>query len=559
MEIYVLINNEPHGPYTPEQIREYLKTGELQGDQLAAYSGSADWKPLSAMAQSWAAKPVHKPVRSPAQPKGRKTRIVFGVAAAVLVVLAGTAGFGWWQFFGDSGPVVKVVTQLEPGLPNTLTELNAWYVEPPEGQNAAKYFLQSFDELNLKITDVERTSKDLPFIGKAPPPPLDKPLSKSTVAAIEGLRRQINAANYAKSGEIFGRGLSFETSRYPVDFTQGSFALLPHLSKVKTFSQFMILMAIRAADAPGNYPNSGPAKGEAVSGGIIMALKAGQSLEPEPSLISQVVRESCIQVAVGGWEQVLNRAPFSTNGLVYYQRAFDQAAAHEADGIGFSRALAGQRAMTLHMLNIPPEQLVDLLSKRADGKPAETNEVPQALVGLAFKKLTRNLKSQRAFAEETFNRAIQMRKQPFPERLKVDDYFKSRMDEAKTSDFGLVLLLAPSLGGATKKEASGLAQLRLAQTAIALEQYRLANAGSFPATLSALAPKFLAEVPADPFDGQPLRYRNTATGYQLYSIGPDLTDDGGKRDSGGKGDLVFEVSKAQKVTTQTGNSLSGAN
>jgi hypothetical protein len=51
----------------------------------------------------------------------------------------------------------------------------------------------------------------------------------------------------------------------------------------------------------------------------------------------------------------------------------------------------------------------------------------------------------------------------------------------------------------------------------------------------------LNAVLTDPFDGQPLRYRNQGTGYVLYSIGPDLKDDGGKPMNGKEGDIVFTV------------------
>jgi hypothetical protein len=44
-----------------------------------------------------------------------------------------------------------------------------------------------------------------------------------------------------------------------------------------------------------------------------------------------------------------------------------------------------------------------------------------------------------------------------------------------------------------------------------------------------------------PFDGQPLRYRKQDAGYVLYSIGPDLKDDGGKPMNGKGGDIVFTV------------------
>ncbi len=66
--------------------------------------------------------------------------------------------------------------------------------------------------------------------------------------------------------------------------------------------------------------------------------------------------------------------------------------------------------------------------------------------------------------------------------------------------------------------------------ACALERFRLAE-GAFPGKLEPLVPRFLPALPVDIFDGKPLRYRvNADGGYDLWSIGPDGKDDGGKID-----------------------------
>ncbi len=68
---------------------------------------------------------------------------------------------------------------------------------------------------------------------------------------------------------------------------------------------------------------------------------------------------------------------------------------------------------------------------------------------------------------------------------------------------------------------------RIATTAIALHRHRLRH-GKFPESLRALVPEFLAEVPNDFMDGQPLRYRLQPDGqFLLWSVGEDLRDDGG--------------------------------
>jgi hypothetical protein len=63
---------------------------------------------------------------------------------------------------------------------------------------------------------------------------------------------------------------------------------------------------------------------------------------------------------------------------------------------------------------------------------------------------------------------------------------------------------------------------------LALRAYRLEN-GAYPAQLKELAPRYLKQVPADPFGGgEALRYRKQGNTYVLYSIGPDAIDNGGR-------------------------------
>ncbi len=63
---------------------------------------------------------------------------------------------------------------------------------------------------------------------------------------------------------------------------------------------------------------------------------------------------------------------------------------------------------------------------------------------------------------------------------------------------------------------------------LALRAHRVER-GSYPATLSSLAPQYLAKVPRDPFgSGEALRFRKSGDSYVVWSIGPDGKDDGGK-------------------------------
>jgi hypothetical protein len=88
-------------------------------------------------------------------------------------------------------------------------------------------------------------------------------------------------------------------------------------------------------------------------------------------------------------------------------------------------------------------------------------------------------------------------------------------------------LLVPAVGHCADKFARAQASTDLARVAIALERFHLVH-GAYPVTLEVLAPQFLAEIPHDVIDGQPLHYRLENNGqFTLYSIGWNGRDDGG--------------------------------
>ena len=59
------------------------------------------------------------------------------------------------------------------------------------------------------------------------------------------------------------------------------------------------------------------------------------------------------------------------------------------------------------------------------------------------------------------------------------------------------------------------------------KRFRLTQ-GTLPRDLAPLVPDYLDQVPIDPFDGQPIRYRRTKPGYRLYSVFEDGQDHDGK-------------------------------
>jgi hypothetical protein len=95
--------------------------------------------------------------------------------------------------------------------------------------------------------------------------------------------------------------------------------------------------------------------------------------------------------------------------------------------------------------------------------------------------------------------------------------------------------VTPNFIRAVQAVARNQTQLDQLYVACALERYRLAR-GSYPQQLDELRPAFLDRVPKDLFSDGPLKYqRDNQGGYQLWSVGWDEKDDGGKRVFGKNG------------------------
>jgi hypothetical protein len=102
-----------------------------------------------------------------------------------------------------------------------------------------------------------------------------------------------------------------------------------------------------------------------------------------------------------------------------------------------------------------------------------------------------------------------------------------------------------SLRQAEMKHKRVIAHERLLTAELALRCYQ-SEQGRVPPSLEQLVPKYLQQVPSDPFSGRPVIYHPQGTNWLLYSVGEDGVDEGGKRvgRSGSgtvtKGDLFYD-------------------
>lgn len=110
----------------------------------------------------------------------------------------------------------------------------------------------------------------------------------------------------------------------------------------------------------------------------------------------------------------------------------------------------------------------------------------------------------------------------------VRKVFKSR---AASIGDTLLLIMLPATSAVHVAETRIRQQVANIDTALALAEFRDAH-GNYPESLAELVPDFLDEPPQDLFTANLPVYHRTEDGYALYSLGPDLVDQGGSDEDG---------------------------
>src|SRR5262249_24857778 len=90
----------------------------------------------------------------------------------------------------QKGESACAVSAKSDGVPHTLAELNAWYVEPPPGQNAAISYLPGLNALQLGNV----AASNVPLLGKGGLPPIGAPIPAPVRAAVAALIKANHSA-----------------------------------------------------------------------------------------------------------------------------------------------------------------------------------------------------------------------------------------------------------------------------------------------------------------------------------------------------------------------------
>lgn len=324
----------------------------------------------------------------------------------------------------------------------------------------------------------------------------------------EELDRLLASPAVAESIRLVTEGTGRPGCRYPLDYTQGANMLLPHLSELRALSRILCVQA-RMQAAAGQASNAWET--------VILSLHFADALEKEPTLISLLVRLAQRRLSMDAIHELARVALPSDS-----QSAAIQSLLEPADyARTFAFAMDGERLLFGEWgFNLPRGELVKLLTISGFEEKPDWG----LRLGALILRLPPVMNRDHAAYLTLMHRYAQTAGNPYS---KGDVPEMDKLIEQTPRYCVLTRLLSPALGQVKLRILGAAAEARVTQAGLTVLGYRK-TAGAFPENLALCG----AASFTDPFTGKPLLYKTTATGFTLYSTGPDQKDDGGSDKKG---------------------------
>ncbi len=464
--------------------------------------------------------------RRPVKPWVRQRRLLLaGMAVTLCALFLLIVSFK--HFLNASAYQAQVDKLRSRGIPVTTKELQEWQetafpeehapetsLSPNDDARATDLYQQAFEglrryEKEFSWPNLDGILKNFSQNGRLSPEELE--LLRSCIEENKAVLALLHQARPLPAG------------KFPLDYSTGVVLKLPHLSPIRQALSLLRAEALLAMLA-GNA--------DQVHDALMAGLAVTHPLRREPVFRSQFVRSANIGELLESMQEALGRVDFSDAQLSELQRTFETSFPRDI----LAKALVTERVFGLYFYE-DPVRFLETIGPR-----------PDDLLHRSYNTLIRTYNTFGGYAGELkylldYADAVEHKlKLPYPE---------AKDAQAQLRGLGEYQRFFPSAAKTLLWEfdympvLQALDETRHLQgaTAAAIERYRRKH-GTAPPGLDALTPGYLPDIPRDPFDLQPMRYRREGDGYVLYSVGEDGTDNNGARsDNPAEGDVVFRVKR----------------
>ena len=323
--------------------------------------------------------------------------------------------------------------------------------------------------------------------------------------------RRIMAAN-AEHFRILDQASRIPGCAFPVNWQDGVSALFPHLAEIRQSTRLLLIRAVMEAQ-------DGLTDAALADCGTMLRI-AGHT-ECESTIIAQTVAQVVQDAAVQALRKALpsgDPSPKAARELMNQLAAADNTKP-------FEQAVKGE----LVLFGV---KLFDLARSRngkdAEGLMGEDPEHPWRGRALgAYATIARPLANLDEIAYlHAMKRSIDAVALPWPRSKKQLEAADQWVEDLPGYRSLLTRMSFPQFTRAVENRDSRTAALRAALVAVALIIYK-SERGAYPDSLVALRHAGF-KLPTDPFTQQPYRYHRNGDGFVVYSLGPDMHDQGGR-------------------------------
>ncbi len=322
-------------------------------------------------------------------------------------------------------------------------------------------------------------------------------------------------------------------SVFPARWDQSSVTRFPHYGRFRQAARVMVARAALSA-------HDGDVEEALAWHKVIFRMSA--HVAEEPALIAPLVAIAMQGIGVRGLRRLLSEAaidPEATNAFEQCLRKVDMNAA-------FSHAMAGERAMGLDYFDMAYRDPRSFkIMTGSSHSYVYRYALPTYLGPLAGPLKKRDYLAYLEYIGEL----VRISRLPSGTAIPQMEALQAELEDLHVFQAPLTRMLVPMFSRLRSKCDLAVANIELCRTVLALKAYKYER-GSYPASLKDLRKTLDWQLPKDPFSGQQFVYVPEEDGFILYSIGPNMIDDGGlpERDEHGKwrgdvSDIVWECVK----------------
>jgi len=451
-----------------------------------------------------------------------------GVGAVVLVLLLIVGSIVWRRvapaltsFVNRGNPA----QYFGPEIPLTPQALEEYYRLPDGVEDTTALWLAAVEQLNT--TAYVSETAGIPIVknnpGVVPKSGITWPAEPQAVRLLEKYRGSLQQLYAAaeKGGAV----------RYPTRFADAWAMEMDEEAKIVEAGRLLHLDARVSA-------RQGDASGTARA--LRTLSRLARSFDGYPNIVAQTAYVRFSETFLLTVADLLPDVEFSDGDLAMLSRELEQV---DLDRSMYC-SLIGE--LVNGLLAFDDEEMLGILYDRLSGRSLmdERSKQARALVDtLKSRSSAAALKDKEDYLRKT-QTILAVAREPFPQKWESAKKFPDvaePLDPSRKSppvESLITSLLQSRPRTAFQDYANFTASFNNAIAAIAVERFRRGR-GQLPSELAALIPDYLTQIPQDPFDGKPLRYRVESDHYLVYSVGANGVDDGGKQSD--DADVVVKI------------------